>query len=564
MPTFTDISETVLRDHVRSALIIDDHWPESETRLGREGGSLPDLPEGQEGDVELVGADVELGGEAAMPPLLAMEREADSEILRELRRSLMLEGILTCGIRYRQEDRQIAIALAERADIVVLDWDLAGDEGAEALEILKPLQGKGLRFVCIWTGQGRPETIKERLIRELNAGSTSEDAVLTNQIRGDLRRGNLVIAIRSKAGIEDDPELAVGAGQFLKGALSGLRQGFGGLVQLAILEMTNRHREHVPILLDHIGTTIDTAVLFETREVGEAGEAGPSFVGVLVDEWRSRLEIAAPGLRVLSRDGRQAFGAKLQSERGADWQEGMRSILEGFGVKAEPVRKALTAVLPVADQWLRNGCIGGLPKVEGVAPLQVAWAALQSSHRGDLGVDPLLRLDALLHQQFHEPVVLTQGSVIRVRRGNSAHYLVCTTPLCDAERPAKIAGLYSFVRAKVVPREKILRGGLAATYCVLRSEHEYLCLELLVKERVTLEIADSRFNDAGILFARLSLGVEEGVRVESGDTLELHRVAQLRLDHAFAISAATAADGSRIGVSTVDLIRRQLQKDRGK
>lgn len=551
MATFSSISQVIVREYVRSALIIDDQWPEQRIDYSDDDTGEPDdqLADGaQQSDIEIV--DVELPSEAAQP---GKADDVDAEILDHLRHRLLREGILTCGLRYRHTDRAMAIELARRADIVVLDWHLVGDDGSEALEILRPLRGDCLWFICIWTGHGRAEEVRERLIQGLGPCEP------TGEFRkADLRIGNLAIAIRIKQGLGEEPELAVGPEQFLEVVVQGLASSFGGLVQLAILEMTTRHREHLPEILDHIGSPIDIAILLEAGDKNSPAAPGGALVAVLVDEWRSRLEQHSDKLKSLSEDGLRAFGAKLRSERGGDWTDRMQKLLAGFGINPQTAKQQTNAIISSADHWLEEGCRGDIPQASQKSARLVSWAALLSTSGYDQSMPPLLHLDALFHQQFNLATSLTQGTIVSITHNEKTFYLICITPLCDAVRPEGIGRLFTFARSRVVPPEEVFKGGSADHYCVVRHGKDWLCLAVLLKERVSLEVESPQFSADGIVNARLSFGGSQEP-LEEDKSIQLNNIAQLRLEHALHLAAAAAADASRIGVNKVEMIRTRIK-----
>ncbi|MCP4678891.1 MAG: hypothetical protein GY854_26065, partial [Deltaproteobacteria bacterium] len=553
MESFAQISQAIFRDYIRSAVIIDDQWPEHEVVINDAELDESDLIADSEEDDEPDIAESGLTGKATRPRQAPSVEELDVEILGGLRRALLREGVLTCGLRYQQEYRRTAIELARRADIVVLDWDLGSGNGDEALKILKELQGDSLRFVCIYTHWGRLEEVREILIENLSSAETSSERAWSEHGKDDF--GNLVIAFRGKKGLVDESVRAVDPENFLEDAIGGLTKNFGGLVQLAMLEMTQRHREHLPRILEHIGSSIDTAVLLEAGDRDSPVGPGGAFLGVLVDEWRSRLERDHAQLKSLSREGRRAFGAKLRSNRGENWPMKMEDHLVQLGTKPKVAKKCSEAVSAGFDRWLDEGCGSEFPEVQGVTPKIAAWTALCSSTEDDAPLDSLLRLDALFHQQFNPANSLTQGAVVRVQDGDMEHHLICTTPLYDSAQPKRIGGLYTFVRARKVPTEKVLRGGGAEWYCVIGHDGEYFCLKVLVKERVSLEVWDPSFDEDGIVHACFSIGGGKEPSREQVDVLDLHRVAQLRFEHALALSAAAATDAARVGVNRVELIR---------
>jgi hypothetical protein len=551
MEDFSTLSQSVIRTFVRSALIIDDRWPDQgltsfEQDLGQEDLLAGVIPENESDTTEPT-----LTGEVARP--LAND-DTDAVLLDQLRQCLLNEGILACGLRYRQTDRNSAIALARRADIVVLDWHLIDDDGAEALEILRSLLGDCLRFVCIWTGRGRTEQVRVSLIQALGEATSGNDG------HADLRIKNLVIAIRIKEGLEEEPGLTVGPEHLFEVAVQGLAKSYGGLVQLAMLEMTNQHREHLPDILEHIGSSLDTAVLLEAGDKDSPVGPGGAFLSVLVDEWRSRLERDVSRLKTLSIDGRVAFCARFPVTDIDAWQKQMREALRSLGYGQKEQSRCTPELMASFAQWLRNGCEGELPRVDGIPSKIAAWAALQSASNTEIGLNPLFRLDALFHQQLNAAVSLTQGTVVRITLNQTAHYLVCTTPACDAERPEKIGRLYTFVRTRIVPTAEFIRGVDGEFYCVLHDGENWTCLALLIKEKVSFEVTTPRFNERGIVMAGLLFGGSVPQTQNDNGAIELHRVAQLRAEHALSLTASAASDASRIGVNRVELIRDRFRK----
>ncbi len=565
MQSFSELSRSIFRKYVRSAVIIDDRWPGEGIVPADDQKAFDSSEEVREDDAM---EDVGPPGEVAVPSYRRdAEAEDDTDLLRVLQRALLREHVITCGVRYKQREHETAINLARRADIVVLDWYLVSDDGGkQALEILDALMDGALRFICIYTGQGRVKEVRNALDERW----PSEKSESTKDSPGHLRIKNLVIAIRVKEGIEEDePALTVSPDELFDHALGGLAQRFGGIVQLAMLEMTCRHREHVPEILEHIGKAMDMSVFFEASSEDSPVGPGGAFLNVLVDEWRSRLERDHDQFEVLSSRGRQIYGGHIAEIFGHRLSE---KRLEG--VAEDTTNKFTPSVL---ENWLKCGRVDHLPDVAGVEIGKdrgrlVAWTLLRGLSEEDSEegvkasiVDPLLPLDALFHQQFDPPDCLTQGTVVGALGNSAEEYLICTTPLCDADDPRKIGGLFTFVRTSVIPTEGILskRGKRRITdYCIIKHDGKYVCLEVLVKERVSLEVRETVFDATGTILARLSLGGrrESETKSDDGTCVKLRRIAQLRLDHALALSAASSADASRVGVNRVELIRSLIRR----
>jgi hypothetical protein len=572
MASFAEIGQEVFREYVRSAVIIDDQWPENvfteeEPEVLEEVNGVED----HEPDVD----DADLAGIAVSPRGIFradIGPNDDGKFLSDLQRALLRDGVLTCGLRYQQTGRDTAVSLARSADIVVLDWDLVHDDGTEALEILGRL-GEPLRFICILTGQDEVKAIRKKLETALG-GSESTWQKASKKQMADFRLGSLVFAIRTKEGLSEYSDLTVDPDGFLEAAIGGLVNSFGGLVQLAMLEMTRRHREHLPDILEHLGDSIDTAVLFEAGDKDSPVGPGGPFLEVLVDEWRSRLERDHGEFKVLSAEGRRAFGTVKKAELFSLPPGAVKKHVAGAGITAKKAARYLKEALPGLGVWLEGGCENSIPVVADVdlkesdndRTKNVAWGVLsavsgnteQSPSKADV-VRPLLRLDTFFHQQFAPPQSLTQGTVVRTMLGKVEIFLVCTTPLCDANNPSKVGGLFTFVRTKRISMENVLQGVGAEWYCVVKNGDEHLCLKILVKERVSLEVWHKTF-DAGIVPARFSLGGGKEQSPSPEEEIKLHGIAQLRLDHALALSAASATDASRVGVNRVELIRSRLRR----
>ncbi len=558
--TYDDLAQSVLRDYLRSAVIIDDQWPET---VGGE-ADVDELDESMLVTDEIpddVG--IENVGDPArdIPPPRPADNPKDARLLADLQRALLQEGLLACGFRYTHQNRKVAVALARRADIVVLDWHLVDDDGADALAILEELRDNELRFVCIFTGHGRIQEVRQALEDRLGKASG------TLKAEGpDLRIGNLVIAIRNKKGLaEEAPGLTVEPGKMLAEALRGLVSNYNGLVQLAMLELTQQHRRQLPAILKRIDKSIDTAVLLEAGDESSPVGQGGAFLSVLVDEWRAHLEQEHSKLRVLGAGGRQLFGAQLARRLGELSETDVEAALERTGVKAA---KALASrdTRGQLQEWLAGGCKGTVPVAPDVTlgkakrPL-ASWGVLQASLGAvkEESTAPLLRLDALFHQQFEPPDKLTQGAVVAVHQAGPDHndYYLCITPACDAVRPPQpLEGrshLFTFLRATpIIPESLFAAKSKKPAYCVVEHDERLLCLEINLKEKFILAIAARKFENETVQ-GRLTLG--SSVLVAS---VELCFVAQLRAEHALSITAAAAADASRVGVNRVELVRSRL------
>lgn len=556
--SYNELAQHILRDYLRSAVIIDDQWPEpansepavtvlDESSLVEE--AIEETPQGEEG------GDF---SEDLMQPRPRENRE-DAQLLADLQRSLLREGLLTCGFRFTHQTIDAAIRLARRADIVVLDWHLTADDGADALKILEALKGDDLRFVCIFTGHGRVPEVRHAL--ENSLGKPESDH---GSREADLRIENLVIAIRKKQGIADEsPEFTVGPDNLFSEALQGLVSNYDGLVQLTMLDLTQLHRRQLPSILSRIGRYVDSPVLLEAGDVASPVGQGGAFLGVLVDEWRAQLEQKSLDLRPLGLMGRRLFGKRL-SERLRDVsEEDLERSFDKVSVKGAKNFSSKKARIHLCE-WLEKGCDDSFPKLNGANLKEgqerpAGWGVLLAVSGLDEEVPslPLLRLDAMFHQQYEEPKELTQGTVVSFRRLGTQlpDYYICATPACDATRPEKIENWFTFLRTERIDSQSLFnpKANDLAAYCVIKTGEQYSCLEVRLKQRIVLRIPQRRFDEDGSIQGFLTLG-EGGFQ----EQMQLERVAQLRVEHALSITAAAAADAARVGVNRVEILRRRL------
>lgn len=572
--TYDQLAQGVLKDYLRSAVIIDDQWPEAtaekadseaeprettpkEAETTPEGGAEDELDESPLIDDQLAD-DFDEGDTTpaeAVEPSSPQNNPDDARLLAELRRSLVREGLLACGFRYTHQERHIAIELARRADIVVLDWHLVDDDGAEALAILEELQKDALRFVCIFTGHGRIPEVRKALEDRLGKASLSQE-----DSEADLRIGNLVLAIRNKGTLsESDTEFIIEPGNLLREALEGLATNYNGLVQLTLLELTQRHRAQLPAILKRLDRSIDTAVLLEAGDDESPVGQGGAFLAVLIDEWRAHLEQQHADLRILGQKGRRLYGTLLAEHLGKLTETEMEQVLSATGLGSAEILAQEDKRGQIQD-WLLDGCKKTGLSVQGFElgkkNLSVAqWGILcAAAETGTEQIDSgLLRLDSLFHQQFEQPKELTQGTLVAAYQpGPEAHdYYLCVTPVCDTERPPKKRShLFTFVPAQPVISGSLLKSSnKVAAYCVIEHNRNLIRLEFLLKERFALAVADKTFKN-GSIQGRMVLGTTTSIA-----PIELRAIAQLRQEHALSITAAAAADASRVGVNRVELIR---------
>jgi len=320
-PTFQDLTEQIIREHIRSLLLIDDEWPnlseitevddidESElvSKSDIEDIDIEDEPMRSPDDDKTKSADESANNNGASGTSSSNKKMSFSDVpkklsaiingdlsLLEFEKSVKEKGVLFSGLAYRKkEHHDTVVDLANRADIVVLDWELASDDGNEAISILKGLVGKGLRFICVFTQKERLHEIKKHIIVSLDEKKTDQNKKDSDDLASNIALGfkyqNLVIVIRKKVSSEDDKKLeyAVEPVLLLDHAIKALAGVYNGFIQLIMLEMANIYRQYLPNVLDRFGSNLDPAFLAEVTDLDSPINSGDSFTGILLDEFRA-------------------------------------------------------------------------------------------------------------------------------------------------------------------------------------------------------------------------------------------------------------------------------------
>lgn len=601
--TFQDLTEKIIREHIRSLLLIDDEWPslsevtevddidESElvSKSDIEDIDIEDEPMRSPGDDKTKSADESANNNGAsatsssnkkmgfsnIPKKLSALINGDASLL-EFEKSVKKEGVLFSGLAYRKkEHHDIVVDLANRADIVVLDWELASDEGNEAVSILKRLVGKGLRFICVFTQKERLHEIKKHIIVSLDENKTDQNEKDSDDLASNIALGfkyqNLVIVIRKKVSTEDDKNLdyAVEPVQLLDHAIKALAVVYNGFIQLIMLEMANIYRQYLPNVLDHFGSNLDPAFLAEVTDLDSPINSGDSFTGILLDEFRAHFNEKKSLL--FDKNRINAYSKTLITNIDKLNEELIiNRLIKCFRAKKSLAKKIATWAckdnFDALKKWLESGC-PDVPVVKDSDERKhkknqraAKWTLISilsnpENQDTEFGFEELLKLDVLFHQRSEIPKHLTQGMI--VKKDDDTYY-ICVTPLCDAERPEeRINCVFSFLSAEPVERVRLVNADQIDPYIVINEDGKPLILKINVKPYFSFSIKNHFISTDKILIA-YPLLLQKRSEIQENLEIPLFPIAQLRLSHAFALASAAGANATSIGVDRAEFIRHRL------
>ena len=182
-----------------------------------------------------------------------------------------------------------------QADIVVLDWQLKGDNGKRTLDLLKRLlkdesARNALRLVAIYTGEARLDDIQHAIVDRLGEGDP--DTVPT---KGVLSYGHGRIVLYAKHGVLVAPEWEdrrVGEEELPGRLVSDFSAMTIGLLPSIALASLTAVRESAHVVLDRFRADLDPAFLAHRACLANPDEAEEHMVASIASELRSVMDDA--------------------------------------------------------------------------------------------------------------------------------------------------------------------------------------------------------------------------------------------------------------------------------
>lgn len=353
---FRTRAREVVRDFVRSAVMIDDQWPETHAA---------DLSEIDDALVHNAPNVIALDGTSEISALGHADASAGpapvNEELRKVEKSFVDEGVPFCGQRYTRARHDKLLKLLLRSDIAVLDWNLTStDAGVVALQLLAGIAADttGPRIVVIFTGQRQALDVKKAIVEKFRSIQKDWPATNTDNDLPDFRVGPFVVLIRNKAGGAIDShngEAAVFPADLASVAIDAMCQELTGLLSLSLLELTNQHRGKLSRVLHRFNDRLDAALVIEWADKASPVDFGGALRQLLLDEWRAEMESTSWGagsrskpaaFRVMSDDGVSAFLADRTIAVGVL----LADILE----KAKKYKNDTTAIAGLRNRLLKE------------------------------------------------------------------------------------------------------------------------------------------------------------------------------------------------------------------
>jgi Response receiver domain len=388
---------------------------------------------------------------AAARQATAAPRSQEHELnVRELVSVFASKG-LTCGVLSPDPTAtgDVPMAAVSRADIVVLDWDLHGDNGDGALQIIDALWDKGdalnrLRLVAVYTGDRDLHGIVAKITARLKALGPSPVRSDGSFVR---RKEMLRVAVFAK------PYAAFGNSERAKRArivreadlpdrlLAEFATLTCGLLPTVALLALAAVRQNTHRVVSRLSSALDSAYLWHRAMLSNPADAEEHLVDLVAAELHSVIENDGPGR-----------GANLDAIRLWVHDQDLAKLARQFGSDSAIKEADVLAVLEFgiekddgAGQWL--GAKLGIGGKDGLNKKKIAGFSrtVAEAGRSDAEFANLLSLKT----RYTNPAPrLWQGVIVAAGRGIAERYWLCLQPKCDSVR---LTGPTSFPMLPLTP-----------------------------------------------------------------------------------------------------------------
>lgn len=365
---------------------------------------------------------------------------------------------------------------AEKADIVILDWNLkvsdsetgidetAVNAGEHAVKIISDLATKDfdsgrLRMIAIYTAESKPNgDLLGRIRRGLDkiAKKHNIDLILSES-EGILRAGPISIAIVRKSGINGSTLEQRSESELPDYLIDVLAQQNNGLLMNAAISAVSALRHNTFQLINLFSDQLDAAFVAHRIGLKTPEEAEEHFISVIVSDLQEILESSNVAER-LKTDALLNWADSLHKRK----MIGERFFDVGFDDARDTLRYLLNKGLPAIDDatnnddnlnnkvvaWAKTGKNNNKKRLSKIAAQFTDEARAEESHR-------LWTKRISIRSHFGDPApFMRPGTLIRTRNADSSEYFVCVQPACDCRRIPSSGKNFIFLPASIIVEDK--------------------------------------------------------------------------------------------------------------
>jgi hypothetical protein len=430
--------------------------------------------------------------------------------------------------------------LCQRADIVVLDWDLSDDDGVKVSKLIANLIKQSdevhphhVRLCAIYTNQPNLVSTAKALLANLLSAECHETKF--DQDKLQLFSGATRISILGKPKVpgrtDDIVEHFVVEEQYLaKRLLDDFSEMHKGLLSGLALKGLSSIRKNTKRLLDKFTCDLDGSFILHRALVINDHEALEELPELLADELSAILE--------------DSLLSDFESE------SVMSDFIDSL-VLTEPCEGQFNEVS--VRQQLKSGLSANTEK-------QIRNYAKMIGNSDQSSSEKLGLLYSNRTQYLSGMPTLKFGTIVKHKKisdnNQNWKYSICLMPICDSRYRSKSdteQPEYMTFPFWNLYKEHIKTEPAAL---VIQDNHRIISLSAGSKIRDNLWLDDVKFGEDG--WARPAAGTFKYEVI--GDINEIHWVAQLKPLHAQRIALHVGSEASRVGVTESEWLRLVLKK----
>ena len=345
---------------------------------------------------------------------------------RTLVESFSRQGLICAVLAPRPgaDPSDIVDLSVKRTDIVILDWQLNGDDGQRTLSILRSIlkedAGERLRLIAIYTGEQEISEIGRTIVRECS-GSKRKFAGDARDIVLSYRHCRIVIYSKSNLPkhLSDRSLSESNLPEALIGDFAAMGEGL--LPNIALMSLA-AIRENVHKVLDRFDAELDPALLTHRACLSVPDDSQQHMVSQLASELHAIMEDAVATVKP------EEMPAGMDAIK--EWLDTSLGVGEDtrFGEGKMASRDDIIALLHEGWEERKPDC---LKKKD----FKYLTTGFSKGERTDHLLDHRLAWMFHFRTIFNAPLPILQlGTVLCKTNDSNASYYLCMRPKCDSVR----------------------------------------------------------------------------------------------------------------------------------
>ena len=447
---------------------------------------------------------------------------------------------MICGF-YQPQEGNIGKLLkpAQRADCVILDWDLndtAGKIGDGASDLINKIvevdskKSKRRRIIVIYTGHASE-------IEEIRKKTKEKCAELEWKDSEASTKTGLHIFIWSKTDRSTSAGIpVVKENELAERLIETYTKMSQGLLSNMVMAGITAIRDNTHALLERFSPELDPAFITHRIYSGNPSDSEDHAVSLIADEFQLILEENQVSKMVSSENCMKIvkeFAPKFDpGERGKDFEdtEWEKCLKEGLGEKKINISEE--------RKWLNESSKNKREKIH------KAWDKSSSCFSSPSKDKDFASMTILQQPYGCSEKILTLGTIIKMEESGNSIYLLCIQPLCDSLRIDEEKRAFPFLQLEA-------KSETDQFHLIFPSDGSYL----------RLKIDMHPFNCKMIEFpptsGKKAVFTNTDSKFSDKDGKEYRWLGQLKWKFAQKVVADFASQTSRIGIDQSEWLRRQ-------